>query len=184
MKTSFCKVLLLACTMILAVQAADKSASKQAEIVRALSAAPASIRGSAAVVAMDDNGHTTELRAGTNGWTCLPHDPATPLGHPVCVDQNGWAWFQAAMTGHEPDGDKVGYSYMLKGGSVWSNVDITATKLPPGRKQYIVLPPHVMIMNAKIASASGFPGGEDPDPHKPFVMYAGTPYAIVIMPLN
>ncbi len=164
--------------------AADKPGSKQAEIARALSAAPVAIRPGAAVISMDEKGHETQLRSGNNGWTCLPHDPATPLGHPVCVDQSGWAWFQAAMTGHEPDPDKVGYSYMLQGGSTWSNTDVTATKLPPGRKAFIRLPAHVMVMNAKIANSSGFPSGEDPDTHKPFVMYGGTPFAILIIPLE
>jgi hypothetical protein len=183
MKAPFWTVIALLST-ILAAHAADKPASKQAEIARALSAAPTAIRAGAAVVNMDEKGQTTELRPGSNGWTCLPHDPATPLGHPVCVDHSGWAWFEAAMTGHQPDPEKIGYSYMLRGGSTWSNTDVTATKLPPNRKAFIRLPPHVMVMNAKIANSSGFPSGEDPDTRKPFVMYGGSPYAILIIPLE
>lgn len=73
---------------------------------------------------------------------------------------------------------------MLQGGSSWSNVDVTAMQLPPGQKKYLTIPPHVMVMNAKIAQESGFPSGEVfPDTSKPFVMYGGTPYAIVIIPL-
>lgn len=52
---------------------------------------------------MGDDGRTTELRRGDNGWTCLPRDPGTPKPAPVCLDRNGLAWFQAAMSGREPD---------------------------------------------------------------------------------
>ncbi len=89
-----------------------------------------------------------------------------------------------AMSGRVPDPEKTGYSYMLQGGTSWSNVDVSATQLPPGEKEYITIPPHIMIMNAKIAEASGFPSGElHPDTSKPFIMYGGTPYAIVMIPI-
>jgi hypothetical protein len=165
-------------------QAAKPGQAQPGEIERAVSAAPASIAAGAAVIRMDDDGRMTSLREGHNGWTCFPRDPATPLGHPVCIDGPGLAWFAKTMAGHDPDPDKVGYSYMLKGGSVWSNVDVTATRLPPGEKTYITIPPHVMVMNAKVANSSGFPSGLHPDTHKPFVMYGGTPYAILIIPLE
>jgi hypothetical protein len=57
-----------------------------------------------------DDGRMAEMRQGDNGWTCLPRDPGTPKPAPVCVDQNGLAWFQAAMSGRQPDPTKVGYS--------------------------------------------------------------------------
>jgi hypothetical protein len=151
----------------------------------ALSAAPSSIAAGAEVVNMSDAGKITELRKGTNGWTCVVHDPGTPSGHPLCLDQNGLEWMQAAMSGREPDAAKTGYSYMLKGGTAWSSTDVTATKLAPGQQDYVRVPPHIMIMNAQIANSSGFPSGETyPDTHKPFVIYGGTPFAILIIPLE
>jgi hypothetical protein len=151
----------------------------------AVSAAPASIGAAATVVNMSDDGKVTELRRGTNGWTCVVHDPGTPSGHPLCVDQNGLEWMQAAMSGREPDAAKAGYSYMLKGGTAWSATDVTATKLPEGQKDVIRVPPHIMIMNARIADASGFPSApSSADFHKPFVFYGGTPYAILIIPVE
>ena len=134
---------------------------------------------------MDDMGKVTLLRRGDNGWTCMPADPGTPIGYPVCLDQNGFAWFQAAMAGKEPDATKVGYSYMLQGGSVWSTLDPTATRLPAGEEKPVMFPPHIMIMNAKIAKDSGFPSAvAHPDTHQPFVLYGGTPYAILIIPVK
>lgn len=164
---------------------AEQSQPTHALIARAVSAAPASIAAGAAVVQMDDQGKTTELRPGSNGWTCMPSDPGTPVGRPVCLDQNGLAWFRAAMSGHEPDPGKVGYSYMLQGGTIWSNTDPTATALPKGEKTYIAVPPHIMMLNARLAIESGFPSGQaHPDTTRPFVMYGGTPYAILIMPVR
>jgi hypothetical protein len=111
------------------------------------------------------------------------HGP--PIGYPVCVDKNGLEWFQAVMPGRTPNPDHIGYSYMLKGGTTWSNTDPRATKLPPGQKDFVRVPPHVMILNAKLANSSGFPSGQaNPDTHTPFVMYGGTPYAIVIIPVS
>lgn len=151
----------------------------------ALSAAPPAIAAGAAVVNMSDDGKITELRKGTSGWTCFVHDPGTPSGHPLCVDQNGLEWMQAAMSGHEPDAAKTRYSYMLKGGTAWSATDVTATRLPAVQEDIIRVPPHVMITNAQLANSSGFPSGETkPDTHKPFVIYGGTPFAILIIPVQ
>ena len=55
------------------------------KIANALSAGPASITADAAVMdwPSEAGGELTELRAGTNGWTCLPDNPhvlpTTPL---------------------------------------------------------------------------------------------------------
>lgn len=183
-RTSLCVVSTMLVFVAVGLYATDRKPAAKAQIERALSAAPAAVAKDAAVVEVDDNGHMTELRPGHNGWTCIPSDPGTPVGHPVCVDQNGMAWFEAAMSGKTPDSNKVGYSYMLQGGSVWSNVDIAATQLPSGQKHYITVPPHVMILNAKIANESGFPSGQmEPDTSKPFVMYGGTSYAVLIIPV-
>ncbi len=166
-------------------QPVNAQSDLKSQIAWALSAAPPSIAAGAAVVTMSEDGKFKSLRNGENGWTCMVHDPGTPMGHPLCVDRNGLDWMATAMSGHAPHPDKVGYSYMLRGGSTWSNTDALATKPDQGLKDFIRIPPHVMIMNARIANLSGFPSGEiKPDTSKPFVMYGGTPYAIVIMPLK
>ncbi len=157
--------------------------SREALVARAISAAPAAIGQDAAVVDMKDDGTLVTLREGANGWTCLPHDPGTPTRAPLCLDRSGMRWLEAAMHGKAPDPDVVGYSYMLKGGSVWSAVDPAAERLPEGEKTHVEIPPHLMILNARLASQSGFPSGQrHPDVHKPFVLYGGTPFAILILP--
>jgi hypothetical protein len=160
------------------------------EISQALSAAPASIASGAAVARMDANGNMSQLRPGSNGWTCLAHheDPLHPdtiEHHGSCFDKYGLQGIEDYAAGRKPNPEHVGYSYMLQGGSSWSNTDPTADKLAPGQKDFIRMPPHIMILNAALADASGFPSGEAiPDTHKPFVMFGGTPYALLIIPLN
>ncbi len=154
-------------------------------VERAISAAPPSIGVGAAVVDVKDDGGMVTLREGKNGWTCLPYDPGTPTRAPLCLDRNGMAWLQAAMHGKAPDPDLVGYSYMLKGGSVWSATDPAAEKLPEGEKTHVEIPPHMMVLNARLAERSGFPSGErHPDVRKPFVLYGSTPFAILILPVQ
>lgn len=177
-------LVLVALMCAITLHGADKQLENKSRIARALSAAPDSIAAHAAVAEMDEHGNITELRAGDNGWTCLAHDPGTPKGHPLCLDKNGLDWMKDAMAGRVPAPDKTGYSYMLQGGTSWSNLDVSAMQLPPGQKSYITIPPHIMVMNAKIAQDSGFPSGEIyPDTSQPFVMYGGTPYAILMIPV-
>jgi hypothetical protein len=92
---------------------------------------------------------------------------------------------QAFGSGRDPNPDHVGYSYMLQGGSSWSNLDPTAHGLAQGQQNYIKIPGHVMILNARIADSSGFPSGQaNPDTNRPFVMFGGTRYALPIMPVQ
>jgi hypothetical protein len=166
--------------------AKSESGFDQAQIAAALAAAPPSIASGATVIARDASGAKTVLRQGNNGWICHPPYPdGDPEPRPACTDENGQAFFKAFGAGQPPDPAKPGYSYMLQGGSGWSNTDPMAEKLPPDRKDYIHIPPHFMILDAKMANESGLPLHDpDPDTHFPFVMFGGTPYAILIIPLQ
>ena len=71
------------------------------------------------------------------------------------------------MSGGKPDPDRIGYAYMLKGGSVGS-ADRPGGD-PAGRREkgFVSIPPHLMILNARLAEASGFPSGKaHPDTHR------------------
>jgi hypothetical protein len=179
----------LATIGILLIPAMSQSDTTETEISQALSASPASIAAHASVIVFGDQGRRKELRAGTNGWTCVTRDLTLHedgiAHHPACFDKYGLEWIENYFAGREPDPDHVGYSYMLQGGSSWSNTDPKAAKLAAGQKDYIRMPPHIMILSAKVANASGFPSGQsDPDTHQPFVMYGGTSFAILIIPVN
>lgn len=137
-------IAVLASIALLISSAAGQSAQAEAEISQALSAAPASIAAQAAVVILRDKGRKEELRAGTNGWTCLARDANAPddgiAHHPSCFDKYGLEWIESYMAGDKPNPDHVGYSYMLQGGSSWSNTDPLATKLGRGQIDYIRMP--------------------------------------------
>jgi hypothetical protein len=152
-------------------------------IASAASAAPAAIGRNATVVATDGAGRMRTIRAGTNGWTCMPDDPGTPGHDPMCVDRNGMAW-AAAMLGHrQPPPGRPGLAYMLQGGVDASNTDPYAGH--PGRGAgWVRTGPHIMILDAAAAVASGYPGGPHPDTSKPYVMFGGTPYAHIMMPVR
>jgi hypothetical protein len=179
-------ILFVASSVLLstAFAAAAAQPDDTALIASATSAAPKAIGDGATVVRMDDKGQVVVVRKGTNGWTCMPDDPSTPGNDPMCMDANGWAWGAAWMTHKDPPADKIGMAYMLQGASDASNVDAFATKPAPGDK-WVMTGPHVMILNAHVAMASGYPAGQkDPDTTKPYVMFAGTPYAHIMLPVK
>jgi hypothetical protein len=146
------------------------------------SAAPKAIGDHATIVRMTDKGLVT-LRKGTNGWTCMTDLPDTPGDSPMCMDENGWAWGAAWMAHKDPPADKPGMAYMLRGATDASNVDPFMTK--PADGKWVKTGPHVMILSAAAAKASGYPSGEKaPDTSKPYVMFGGTPYAHIMLPVK
>lgn len=154
--------------------------SDQALIESAMSAAPASVSKDAAVVDMS-GGKMRTLRKGTNGWTCTPDDPGTPGDDPMCLDPNGWDWLMALMA-NKPPADKVGFIYMLKGGSDASNVDPAITTPKDGR--WVTTGPHVMVVGPPAKLMPGYIKGDYPDTSKPYVMWAGSPYGHLMIPVK
>ena len=152
-------------------------------IANATSAAPASIGRNATVVAPGPRNTMRTLRRGSNGWTCMPDDPNTPSNDPMCFDRNGMAWADAWMHHRAPPAGTAALSYMLQGGSDASNTDPFATR-PARGASWVRTGPHVMILDRNAAAASGYPGGPNPDTSKPYVMFAGTPYAHIMLPVR
>ncbi len=167
-------ILLLAGTC--AVHAEDDAAL----IKSAESAAPAALSAKAAIYAMDEKGAMRTLREGTNGWWCMPDSPATPGPDPMCGDANSMEWAMAWIGKKDPPKGKVGFMYMLKGGTDASNTDPYATG-PADGNNWIKTGPHVMVVNAMDMMA-GYPENPSPDTSQPFVMWAGTPYAHLMLP--
>ena len=150
-------------------------------IKSAMSAAPLAIAQAATIVTMDDKMNMKTLRAGTNGWTCLPDMPATPGADPMCLDKNGVEWVHAWMARKNPPPDKMGFGYMLAGGSDASNTDPFATK-PAAGGRWVDTGPHVMILNIG-TKFDGYPTTAD-NTKVPYVMFPGTPYAHLMLPVR
>jgi hypothetical protein len=146
------------------------------------SAAPPAIAHEASVVTVDAAGAMTTVRKGTNGWTCIPDAPDTPGPDPMCFDQNAGKWVDAWVHHKPPPTGAVGVMYMLEGGTDASNTDPYATK-PTAENNWIKTGPHIMVVGSKEILA-GHPAEAKPDTSVPYVMWAGTPYAHLMVPVS
>jgi len=152
-------------------------------IASAQRAAPAAVAKDATIVAMGADGKMRTLREGRNGWTCMPDSPATPGSDPMCMDKNAFAWAGAWMGHQTPASGKVGFMYMLEGGTDASNTDPYATK-PGAGNHWVKTGAHVMVVGADQGFYDLYPKGADPDTHAPYVMWAGTPYQHLMVPVK
>jgi hypothetical protein len=160
----------------------------QAKIDQAMQAAPAGL--SAAAMIMDwpgEDGQMKELRPGTNGWMCMPSSPS-PAGsvqegeNAMCLDGAWQGWVQAwASKGPVPAFKGVGIGYMLLGDRGASNVDPYATAATADN-QWVTEGPHMMLLSSDLAGWDALP--TDPKAGGPYVMWKGTPYAHVMVPLR
>jgi hypothetical protein len=178
---------LLVALIAVAGLAADKMAKKaptDAEMIAgAMKAAPMSIAKHATVIAMGADMKMRTLREGHNGWTCMPDNPETPGPDPMCMDKNALEWANAWMGHTTPAAGKVGFMYMLAGGTDASNTDPYATK-PTKENHWIKTGPHIMIVGADASFYDSYPKGADPDTSVPYVMWAGTPYQHLMAPVK
>lgn len=176
-------MIVTAVALVIALPTAKSAAAGDAELIKsAESAAPASVAAGATIYAMDADGKMKTLREGTNGFWCMPDSPATPGPDPMCGDANAKEWAMAWIGKKDPPKGKVGFMYMLAGGTDASNTDPYATA-PTADNNWLKTGPHVMVMNAMDMMA-GYPTGAKPDTSKPYVMWAGTPYQHLMVPIQ
>jgi hypothetical protein len=151
----------------------EASETTEAKIERAMSAGPPEIARSAKIIDQDAQGHTVVLRAGSNGFTCMPGNPKVIGDPPMCADGPSMQW-AADFAAHRPKPTNTvpGITYMLAGATQRSDSDPYDKSSPA-----ITVGPHWMIMWAFDAKATGLP-----TTHRDtgaYVMWAGSPYAHV-----
>jgi hypothetical protein len=153
-----------------------------AKIENAMSAAPSSVSATATILdwEMDDAGKFVVLQDGSNGWFCLPDDPTTPSDDPMCVDQAWLDWVYAFAAGKEPPTQVAGLAYMLQGGTAASNTDPAATE-PAAGEDWITDPPHVRVILPDDLDQDVF--STDHASGQPYIMWAGTHYEHIMMPV-
>ncbi|MDO8501318.1 MAG: hypothetical protein Q7S20_05710 [Gemmatimonadaceae bacterium] len=164
--------------------ATPAASSDEAKIAEAMSAAPDLISKTATIMdwPATEGGQPRQLRAGTSGWVCYPSSP-NPKGavgqDPMCLDPVFQEWAGAWMSKTPPKITGVGFAYMLKGDRGVSNTDPFATD-STATNNWVRATAHLMVVApaATLASVSATPGGS------PWVMWKGTPYAHVMMPVN
>jgi hypothetical protein len=188
--TVLATILLTGALLLIAAPASSqqKEISDAQYMKEALSAAPLAVAAHATVVRMDKDGKMRTLRKGTDGFTCMV------LGADrMCNDANAMEFFSAVMNHTAPPGG-LGISYMLAGDHGASNTDpyakgnnhsaSNADSHATGRadNHWIVTGPHLMIVGAA-AKGLGYTREADPDPSKPYMMWAGTPYEHAMIPV-
>lgn len=166
--------------------ASSKPAMTDAQkIANAESAGPAQISKHAAIMDWTPDGKMKQIRAGTNGWTCMPDSPIEVKGvsgaDPMCLDKSWQAWVDAYSNKAAPKIGSPGIGYMLHGDKGASNIDPNATE-PTATNQWVVAPAHVMLIFPDAKMLDAFP--TDPKTGGPWVMFKGTPYAHVMVPVD
>jgi hypothetical protein len=166
------------------VAAAAGGAADQAKIREAMAGAPADIAKNAAIMDVDAKGQMRQLRAGTNGWTCMPSagGAAGAAGaDPMCLDKSWMGWADAWMHKTDPQIKTMGVAYMLRGDKGASNTDPFATG-PTASNQWVVSPPHIMVLLPDPKLLDTMP--TDPHGGGAWVMWKGTKYAHLMVPIN
>jgi len=77
---------------------------------------------------------------------------------------------------------KVGFMYMLAGGTDASNTDPYSER-PRRGDPWVQTGPHLMVVGSE-AILRGYPSGPRPNTAQPYVMWAGTPYQHLMAPVH
>ena len=152
---------------------------KQALIREALSAAPPEVAKTAIV----KNSDGTVLRPGTGVYTCYPTpDSMKKRGKmSMCLDKTWQAWRNAWLNKKPFKANQVGVAYMLAGDVGSSNTDPYAD-VPTSNNQWVEPGPHTMVIVPNPAELEGL--STDPYSGGPFVMWKGTPYVHIMVPVG
>jgi hypothetical protein len=150
------------------------------KIRNATSAGPEYVASAATVVEMVPNDTVMPtIRAGTNGWTCFTDDPRTPVNDPGCADDEMMKWYGAWLAHQPPRLTGMGLMYALQGSQLPSLTDPFKTAPDSGRA-WVDVPPSIFIVLPDPRAFRGLPTA--PVPGKPWVVFAGTPYAVLVVP--
>lgn len=153
------------------------SAQESADLVKdALKAAWPGMAEGATVVDWEGN----VLKDGSNGYTCMPTPPMLTIDSPMCLDSEWLRWADAWQNEKDFSAQALGISYMLAGDGGASNLDPYAEG-PTEDNEWIREGAHLMIV-APAELLDAFPT----DPHNggPYVMWKGTPYAHLMVPIG
>ena len=158
---------------------AQHKMTSDADLIKLLhTAAPSNVVDHAMIMNMGADGKMQAVQKGENGWTCMD-----PGGSPMCADAAAMEWVQAWQS-HGPAPQKLGFMYMLNGDNGASNTDPYAKGETPDNN-WIKTGSHVMIVGAEAkAMAQAYPREAKADPTKPYVMWPGTPYEHLMLPVK
>ncbi|MBS0232210.1 MAG: hypothetical protein JSR99_01855 [Proteobacteria bacterium] len=147
-------------------------------------AAPATIVEHATIMNMAEDGTMKVIQKGTNGWTCM--DPGSHgNGEPMCADEAAMAWADAWQN-KKPPTAAIGFMYMLNGDSGVSNTDpYDKSTEATATNNWVQTGPHVMIVGTDAKGMiEKYPKDAKADPSQPYVMWSGTPYEHLMLPVK
>ena len=159
-------------------ETSEKAGYSEQEIIEiAMSAAPSNVSSEATII--DSTGKV--LREGSNGWTCMPGTPPNENVNPMCADPAWQKWLQAfmAQTEYNSENESFGTSYMLVGDQAIDNDD--PFNLDRSTGTWIEEGPHLMLLLPE-SLMSNLP--TDPYAGGPYVMFKGTDFVHVMVPLE
>jgi hypothetical protein len=162
---------------LLTCAAASAATTETQYLAKVMTAAPPKIVKNSTIVRME-GGSMQTLQKGTNGFTCMVMGNGTPM----CADPGGMAWLHALVT-HGPPTDKTGFIYMLAGDTGTSNTNPYATKPEPGN-HWVQTGPHVMIVGPAAKTMASYPKTADANPTEPYLMWPGSPYEHLMLPVK
>jgi hypothetical protein len=150
--------------MVLAPPPAEVVDAAEDKIANAMSAGPAPIAQDATILDYPEEWSggwpdepapdLIEIRAGTNGWTCIVDIPDTPGNDPMCLNDTYLEVLLSQRSLTDAPSSGVGFGYMLQGGG------------PIGS------PPHMMVFVPE-SNDSFTPFGTEPGP-MPWIMFPET----------
>ena len=160
------------------------------------SAAPSYIAAECTVVDMDAEGNQVVLREGTNGWTAMaanPRGPADPENGwkdpheamPMVGDAESFKWASAYFAGTKPGDvmEKDGWAWMLHGDMGEDNTKAgVLNKEDSVEGAWIESGAHLMLMPKDPSTLDG--QTTDFNTGAPYVMFAGTDYAHLMIPVE
>lgn len=180
-------IIALAASAILAARSEAQAVgtmTREQKIANAMKAAPASISANATIKdwpAMEGS-PAPVLREGSNGWTCFPDVPATQGNDPMCLDATWMEWMTAYLQKQPPAITRIGFGYMVAPGGAWgSNTDPYATARTADN-EWGIHGPHIMVLLPGPDALAAYP--TDPAAGGPWLMWRGTPYAHIMVPLG
>ncbi len=175
---------LIAMGMILPNEKVSAEGGARRDVVRhaaesaAEAAAPASLSKDATI--MDRSGNL--VRKGSNGWMCVPDNPDTSGTDPMCMNGPWVDFIDAVKNKRKPTYSQVGIAYMLQGDRAVSNTDPYAKEPKPGEDWVEGLGAHIMVLVPDVDSMKNVP--TDSRNGGPWIMWADTPYAHLMIPID
>ena len=132
------------------------------------------------------------LRQGSNGWICQSANPrpvpeagwgSAHEAMAACHDGEGMKWMMGYMAGEAPVMERDTFMWMLHGDMGEDNTAAgVLNEQDAAAGQWIESGPHLMLMPKDPSSLANYP--TDFTPGAPYVMFANTPYAHLMIPVS